>query len=70
MCVYQACVDIIFSTPADHESQPRNFFTDIEQAAFSPSNMVPGIAPSADPSSYSTYSALEKHDSDFLSPYY
>ncbi|KAM0149407.1 hypothetical protein ACHAPG_009422 [Botrytis cinerea] len=28
---------------------PNNFFTDIEQAAFSPSNMVPGIAPSADP---------------------
>ncbi|GAQ47372.1 catalase [Aspergillus niger] len=28
---------------------PRNYFTDIEQAAFSPSNMVPGVAPSADP---------------------
>jgi len=28
---------------------PSNYFTDIEQAAFSPSNMVPGIAPSADP---------------------
>ncbi|RLL95999.1 hypothetical protein CFD26_102736 [Aspergillus turcosus] len=28
---------------------PKNYFTDIEQAAFSPSNMVPGIAPSADP---------------------
>ncbi|TGO58905.1 hypothetical protein BCON_0050g00370 [Botryotinia convoluta] len=28
---------------------PNNFFADIEQAAFSPSNMVPGIAPSADP---------------------
>ncbi|KAI1928468.1 catalase A [Ophidiomyces ophidiicola] len=28
---------------------PRNYFTDIEQAAFSPSTMVPGIAPSADP---------------------
>ncbi|PWY71785.1 putative catalase [Aspergillus sclerotioniger CBS 115572] len=28
---------------------PRNYFTDIEQAAFSPSNMVPGFAPSADP---------------------
>ncbi|KAK7413961.1 catalase A [Neonectria punicea] len=28
---------------------PGNYFTDIEQAAFSPSNMVPGIAPSADP---------------------
>lgn len=28
----------------------RNYFTDIEQAAFSPSTMVPGIAPSADPS--------------------
>ncbi|KAB8304453.1 hypothetical protein EYC80_003847 [Monilinia laxa] len=28
---------------------PTNFFADIEQAAFSPSNMVPGIAPSADP---------------------
>ncbi|RAL68175.1 hypothetical protein DID88_008883 [Monilinia fructigena] len=26
-----------------------NFFAEIEQAAFSPSNMVPGIAPSADP---------------------
>ncbi|KAL3470501.1 catalase-domain-containing protein [Aspergillus californicus] len=28
---------------------PRNYFTDIEQAAFSPSTMVPGIAPSGDP---------------------
>ncbi|KAN0114449.1 putative catalase [Hyaloscypha variabilis] len=28
---------------------PTNYFTDIEQAAFSPSTMVPGIAPSADP---------------------
>ncbi|KAF2101035.1 putative catalase [Rhizodiscina lignyota] len=28
---------------------PTNYFTDIEQAAFSPSTLVPGIAPSADP---------------------
>ncbi|KAJ5104757.1 hypothetical protein NUU61_002104, partial [Penicillium alfredii] len=28
---------------------PRNYFTDIEQAAFSPSTMVPGLAASADP---------------------
>ncbi|CAM1500632.1 Fc.00g097940.m01.CDS01 [Cosmosporella sp. VM-42] len=28
---------------------PSNYFADIEQAAFSPSNMVPGVAPSADP---------------------
>jgi catalase len=28
---------------------PENYFRDIEQAAFSPSTMVPGIAPSADP---------------------
>lgn len=28
---------------------PSNYFQDIEQAAFSPSNMVPGIGPSADP---------------------
>ncbi|KAJ5600421.1 hypothetical protein N7450_001488 [Penicillium hetheringtonii] len=28
---------------------PRNYFADIEQAAFSPSNMVPGFAASADP---------------------
>jgi len=28
---------------------PSNYFRDIEQAAFSPSTMVPGIAPSADP---------------------
>ncbi|KAF2151003.1 catalase-domain-containing protein [Myriangium duriaei CBS 260.36] len=27
---------------------PHNYFQDIEQAAFSPSNMVPGIGPSAD----------------------
>lgn len=33
--------------------QPKNYFEDIEQAAFSPSTMVPGIAPSADPSMYS-----------------
>ena len=30
--------------------QPENYFQDIEQAAFSPSTMVPGIAPTADPS--------------------
>jgi catalase len=29
--------------------QPSNYFQDIEQACFSPSNMVPGIGPSADP---------------------
>ncbi|KAI5460161.1 catalase [Mariannaea sp. PMI_226] len=28
---------------------PSNYFQDIEQACFSPSNMVPGIGPSADP---------------------
>lgn len=28
---------------------PLNYFEEIEQAAFSPSNMVPGLAPSADP---------------------
>ncbi|KAI9727069.1 MAG: hypothetical protein M1834_008537 [Cirrosporium novae-zelandiae] len=28
---------------------PENYFADIEQASFSPSTMVPGIAPSADP---------------------
>ena len=28
---------------------PNNWFTEIEQAAFSPSNMVPGIEPSPDP---------------------
>lgn len=28
---------------------PSNYFRDIEQAAFSPSTMVPGVAPSADP---------------------
>lgn len=28
---------------------PGNYFQDIEQACFSPSNMVPGIGPSADP---------------------
>jgi catalase len=32
------------------QMQPENYFSDIEQAAFSPSTMVPGIAPSADPS--------------------
>lgn len=32
--------------------QPTNYFQDIEQAAFSPSTMVPGIAPTADPSKY------------------
>jgi catalase len=33
-------------------TNPRNYFTDIEQAAFSPSNMVPGWGVSADPSTY------------------
>ncbi|OWZ67050.1 catalase [Cryptococcus neoformans] len=28
---------------------PENYFSDIEQAAFSPSTMVPGVAPSGDP---------------------
>jgi catalase len=29
--------------------QPENYFAEIEQAAFSPSHLVPGIEPSADP---------------------
>jgi catalase len=29
--------------------QPENYFAEIEQAAFSPSHMVPGVEPSADP---------------------
>jgi catalase len=32
----------------ESRDQPDNYFQDIEQAAFSPSNMVPGIGPSAD----------------------
>jgi len=32
--------------------QPENYFAEIEQAAFSPSNMVPGIAVTPDPSKY------------------
>jgi catalase len=28
---------------------PDNYFSEIEQAAFSPSHMVPGVEPSADP---------------------
>jgi catalase len=32
------------------DDQPGNHFAEVEQAAFSPSTMVPGIAPSADPS--------------------
>lgn len=35
-------------------SQPSNYFADIEQAAFAPSNMFPGIAPGADPSKQAT----------------
>ncbi|KAI0175287.1 catalase [Pestalotiopsis sp. NC0098] len=31
------------------DKNPDNYFQDIEQACFSPSNMVPGIGPSADP---------------------
>ena len=31
------------------DRNPSNWFAEIEQAAFSPSNMVPGIAPSPDP---------------------
>lgn len=31
------------------DTNPQNWFAEIEQAAFSPSNMVPGIAPSPDP---------------------
>lgn len=30
--------------------KPDNYFAEIEQAAFSPSNMVPGIAVTPDPS--------------------
>jgi catalase len=33
---------------ANNSSQPSNYFQDIEQAAFSPSAMVPGVGPSAD----------------------
>lgn len=33
--------------------QPENFFAEIEQAAFSPSNLVPGIAVTPDPSKLS-----------------
>lgn len=32
--------------------QPENYFAEIEQAAFSPSNMVPGIAMTPDPSKH------------------
>ncbi len=28
---------------------PENYFAEVEQAAFSPSHLVPGIEPSADP---------------------
>ncbi|KAI1470113.1 catalase [Daldinia caldariorum] len=31
------------------DKNPSNWFAEVEQAAFSPSNMVPGIAPSPDP---------------------
>jgi catalase len=31
------------------DKNPINWFAEVEQAAFSPSNMVPGIAPSPDP---------------------
>jgi Catalase len=34
--------------PHDTEQFPENYFTDIEQAAFDPSNFVPGIEPSPD----------------------
>jgi catalase len=40
--------------------QPANYFQDIEQAAFSPSTMVPGIAPTADPSTLLSDMALLK----------
>lgn len=32
--------------------QPNNYFAEIEQAAFSPSNMVPGVAMTPDPSKF------------------
>jgi catalase len=32
--------------------QPENYFAEIEQAAFSPSNMVQGIAATPDPSTF------------------
>jgi catalase len=41
--------EIYPSTELIISCQPTNYFTDIEQAAFSPSTMVAGIAPSADP---------------------
>ncbi|KIW09945.1 hypothetical protein PV08_11721 [Exophiala spinifera] len=31
------------------DTNPKNWFAEVEQAAFSPSNMVPGIGPSPDP---------------------
>lgn len=39
--------------------QPENYFAEIEQAAFSPSNMVPGIAMTPDPSKYIPKLALK-----------
>jgi len=32
-----------------HDRNPENYFAEVEQAAFSPANTVPGIEPSADP---------------------
>lgn len=40
--------------------QPQNYFAEIEQAAFSPSTMVPGIEPSADPSMHQAWIAARK----------
>jgi catalase len=34
---------------ADEKQQPQNYFAEIEQSAFSPAHLIPGIEPSADP---------------------
>jgi hypothetical protein len=53
MLSIQSCLGIIQVLIKDIPLSPSpitTYFAEIEQAAFSPSTMVPGIAPSADPS--------------------
>ena len=40
---------MLWKTVQSKKKNPLNYFAEIEQAAFSPSHLVPGVEPSADP---------------------
>lgn len=59
-----ACFNTLLAMIAN-VTKPQNYFADIEQAAFSPSTMVPGFAASADPGKPQTPTLLLFPDLQF-----